>query len=112
MKEYLTILFLALTCEAMVNILGPLGFLVFAMTALILNCIAKNKKKKGGSEMPSIYVKQICAQLASNATTEIVNYLDCDLLFEGAAGAIPPELLLLEVVKFQKQNNKDLLYVR
>lgn len=62
--------------------------------------------------MSSIYVKQICAQLASNTTTEIRNYLDCDLLFEGAVAAIPPELLLLEVVKFQTQNNKYLLYVR
>ena len=51
--------------------------------------------------MSSIYVKNICAQLASNTTIEIRNYLDWDLIFEGAVAAIPPELLLLEVVKFQ-----------
>ena len=61
--------------------------------------------------MSSIYVKNICAQLASNTTIEIRNYLDYDLLFEGAVAAIPPELLLLEVVKFQTQNNRYLLYV-
>ena len=61
--------------------------------------------------MSSIYVKNICAQLASNTTTEIRNYLDCDLLFEGAVAAIPPELLLLEVVKFQRQNNRYVIYV-
>lgn len=41
--------------------------------------------------MSSIYVKQICAQLASNTTIEIRNHLDGDLLFEGAVAAIPPE---------------------
>ncbi len=61
--------------------------------------------------MSSIYVKQICAQLASNTTVEIRNYLDCALLFEGALAAILPELLLLEVVKFQAQNNRYMLYV-
>lgn len=61
--------------------------------------------------MPSIYVKNICAHLASNTTIEIRNYLDGDVLFEGAVAAIPPELLLLEVVKFQTQNNRYLLYV-
>lgn len=62
--------------------------------------------------MSSIYVKNICALLASNTTIEIRCYLDWDLLFEGAVAATPPELLLLEVVKFQRQNNKYLLYVR
>ena len=61
--------------------------------------------------MASIYVEQICAQLASNTTIEIRNYLDCGLLFEGAVAAIPSELLLLEIVKFQTQNNRYLLYV-
>ncbi len=61
--------------------------------------------------MSSIYVKQICAQLASNTTVEIRNYLDGDLLFEGAVAAILTELLLLEVVKFQAQNNRYILYV-
>ena len=62
--------------------------------------------------MSSIYVKQICAQLASNTTIEIRNYLDCDLLFEGAVAAIPSELLLLEIVKFQTQNNRYVTLIR
>ena len=62
--------------------------------------------------MASIYVKQICAQLASNTTIEIRNFLDCDLLFDGAVAAIPSELLPLEIVKFQTQNNKYILHVR
>ena len=62
--------------------------------------------------MSSIYIKNICAQLASNTTTEIRNYLDCDILFDGAVTAIPPELLFLEVVKFQTHNNKYILHVR
>lgn len=61
--------------------------------------------------MSSIYVKNICAQLASNTTTEIRNYLDCDLLFEGTVAAIPPELLFLEIIKFQMHNNRYVLYV-
>ena len=47
MRIILTILFIALTCEGIANILGILGFLVFAMTALILSCIAENKRKVG-----------------------------------------------------------------
>lgn len=61
--------------------------------------------------MPSIYVKHICEQLASNTTIEIRNFLDDDLLLVGAVAAIPPELLLLEVVKFQRQNSKYVIYV-
>ena len=47
MRVLLTILLISLTCESMANILGTLGFLVFAMTALILSCIAENKRKVG-----------------------------------------------------------------
>lgn len=61
--------------------------------------------------MSAIRVKQICTQLASNTTIEIRNYLDGDLLFEGAAATIPPELLFLEIIKFQMHNNRYLLYV-
>lgn len=47
MRVLLTILFISLTCELMANILGTLGFLVFAMAALFLSCIAENKRKVG-----------------------------------------------------------------
>ena len=48
MRVLLTILVISLTCESMANILGTLGFLVFAMAALFLSCIAENKKRKVG----------------------------------------------------------------
>lgn len=44
MRVLLTILFVSLTCESMANILGTLGFLVFAMAALFLSCLAENRK--------------------------------------------------------------------
>ena len=47
MRVILTILFISLTCEAMANILGILGFLVFASAALFLSCLAENKRKAG-----------------------------------------------------------------
>lgn len=47
MRVLITILFISLTCEAMANILGILGFLVFAMTALFLSCLVENKRKVG-----------------------------------------------------------------
>ena len=45
MRVLLTILVISLTCEGIANILGMLRFLVFAMAALILSCIAENKRK-------------------------------------------------------------------
>ena len=45
MRALLTILVVSLTCESVANILGILGFLVFAMAALILSCLAENKRK-------------------------------------------------------------------
>ena len=45
MRVLLTILFVSLTCESIANILGILGFLVFASAALFLSCIAENKRK-------------------------------------------------------------------
>ena len=48
MRVLLTILFVSLTCESIANILGILGFLVFASAALFLSCIAENKKRKAG----------------------------------------------------------------
>lgn len=59
----------------------------------------------------SILVKQLCAQLASNTTLEIRNHLDFDLFFEGAVADIPLELLFLDVVKFQTQNNRYIIFV-
>lgn len=50
-----TILAIALACEALTDFLGTLGFLIFAMTALFLSCIAE--KRKVGSK---------CRQLSSN----------------------------------------------
>ena len=47
MRVLLTILLISLTCESMANILGTLGFLVFAMAALFLSCLAENKRKVG-----------------------------------------------------------------
>lgn len=47
MRVLLTILVISLTCESMANILGTLGFLVFAMAALFLSCLAENKRKEG-----------------------------------------------------------------
>ena len=47
MRTLLTILFISLTCESMANILGTLGFLVFASAALFLSCLAENKRKAG-----------------------------------------------------------------
>ena len=43
----LTVLIIALTCESLVDILGTLGFLVFAITAIFLSCIVENKRKVG-----------------------------------------------------------------
>ena len=42
----LTVLTIALSCEAMVNIFGTLGFLVIAMAAIFLSCLAENKKRR------------------------------------------------------------------
>ena len=61
--------------------------------------------------MSAIIVKHLCAQLASNTAVEIINHLDCDLFFEGSVADIPPELLFLDVVKFQTQNNRYILFV-
>ena len=47
MRTLLTILFISLTCESMANILGTLGFLVFASAALFLSCLSENKRKVG-----------------------------------------------------------------
>lgn len=47
MRVLLTILVISLTCELMANILGTLGFLVFASAALFLSCLAENKRKAG-----------------------------------------------------------------
>lgn len=47
MRVLITILVISLTCESMANILGTLGFLVFAMAALFLSCLAENKRKVG-----------------------------------------------------------------
>lgn len=47
MRILLTVLFISLTCESMVNILGTLGFLVFAIAAIFLSCLAENKRKVG-----------------------------------------------------------------
>lgn len=47
MRVLLTILVISLTGESMANILGTLGFLVFAMAALFLSCLAENKRKVG-----------------------------------------------------------------
>ena len=112
MKEYLTILFLALTCESMANILGILGFLVFAMAALILSCHCRKQKKKGGISMSSVYVKNIYTILPKHTLVELYCTDSLSHIFDGMVAQIPPELLFLEVVKFQRQNNKYLLYVR
>ena len=47
MRVLLTTLFISLTCESMVNILGTLGFLVFASAALLLSGVAEKKRKVG-----------------------------------------------------------------
>lgn len=47
MRVLITILFMSLTCESVANILGTLGFLVFASAALFLSCLAENKRKVG-----------------------------------------------------------------
>lgn len=47
MRVLLTILVISLTCESMANILGTLGFVVFAKAALFLSCLAENKRKVG-----------------------------------------------------------------
>lgn len=47
MRVLLTILVVSLTCESVANILGILGFLVFASAALFLSCLAENKRKAG-----------------------------------------------------------------
>lgn len=61
--------------------------------------------------MATIQVKQICAQLPKNTLVEIFRAVDMSHEFDGTVIEIPPELLLLEVVKFQTQNNRYLLYV-
>ena len=61
--------------------------------------------------MSAIIVKHLCAQLASNTAVEIINHLDCDLLFYGIVAEIPLELLFLDVVKFEVRNNKYIIYV-
>ena len=61
--------------------------------------------------MSSIYVKNICAQLPKNTLVEIYSTVDLSHEFDGMVAAIPPELLLLEVVKFQRQNNRYVIYV-
>lgn len=43
----LTVLIIALICESLVDILGTLGFLVFAITAIFLSCLVENKRKVG-----------------------------------------------------------------
>lgn len=61
--------------------------------------------------MSSIYVKNICAQLPKNTLVKIYSTVDMAHQFDGMVAEIPPELMLLEVVKFQTQNNRYLLYV-
>ena len=58
--------------------------------------------------MSSIYVKNICAQLPKNTLVEIHRAVDLSHEFDGMVAEIPPELLLLEVVKFQTQNERKL----
>lgn len=62
--------------------------------------------------MSSIYVKNICAQLAQNTLVGIYSTFDLSHIFDGMVAKLPPVVLLLEVVKLQKQNNKYILHVR
>ncbi|MGN0730793.1 MAG: hypothetical protein ACI4MA_02665 [Treponema sp.] len=61
--------------------------------------------------MSAIIVKHLCKQLTSKAALEIRNHLDCDLLFSGVVAEIPLELMFLDVVKFEKRNNKYIIYI-
>lgn len=61
--------------------------------------------------MSSIYVKNICAQLPRNTLVKIYRTVDLSHEFDGMVAEIPAELMLLEVVKFQTQNEGYILYV-
>ena len=61
--------------------------------------------------MSAINVNHLRAQLASNTAVEIRNHLDFDLLFFGIVAEIPPELMFLDVVKFEVRDNKYIIYV-
>ena len=56
MWTLITILAIALACEALTDFLGTLGFLAFAIAAIFVSCIAENKRKVGFK----------CQQLSSN----------------------------------------------
>ena len=61
--------------------------------------------------MSSIYVKNICAQLPKNTLVKIYRTVDISHEFDGMVYEIPPEMLLLEVVRFQIENERYILYV-
>lgn len=48
MYTLITIFAIALACEALLDFLGTLGFLLFASAAIFVSCIAE--KRKVGSE--------------------------------------------------------------